>query len=139
MFRKSNKELASNMFRKGLSTGSNVSKVFGKASSNLSGAVNKGNQLISAIENVPFVKTAIEMNPETQGIISGVRKGLKVGGNISNILSKTSELTNPLNYQKITTKSGGVNVGTVQKNINTGLQRAKDIEKESRELYNFVR
>lgn len=127
------------MFKKGLSTGSNVSKVFGKASSNLSGAVNKGNQLISAIENVPFVKTAIEMNPEAQGIVSGIRKGLKVGGNVSNILSKTSDIINPLNYEKIITKSGGVSVGKVQKNINTGLQRAKDIEKEGKELYNFVR
>lgn len=139
MFRKSNKELASTMFKKGLSTGSNVSKMFGKASSTLGGAVNKGNQILGAVENVPFVKTAIEMNPEAQGIVSGIRKGLKAGGNVSSILSKTSDIINPLNYEKITTKSGGVNLGKVQKNVNTGLQRAKDIEKEGRELYNFVR
>lgn len=139
MFRKSNNGIASQMFKKGLATGSNVSKSFGKASSTLGSAVNKGNQLLGAIENVPFVKTAIAMNPEAQGIVSGIRKGLKVGENVSNILSKSSDIINPLNYEKITTKSGGVNVGKVQKNINTGLQRAKDIEKEGKELYNFVR
>lgn len=139
MFRKSYGNTASQMFKKGLSTGSNVSKSFGRASSNLSGAVNKGNQLLSAVENVPFVKTAIAMNPDAQGIVSGIRKGLKVGGDVSNILKKSSDITNPLNYEKITTKTGGVNVGKVQKNINTGLQRAKDIVKEGESLYNFVK
>lgn len=138
MFRKSYGNTASLMFRKGVANGSNVSKSFGGASSKLSSAVDKGNQLLGSIENVPFVKTAIAMNPEAQGIVSGIRKGLKVGGDVSNILKKTSDITNPLNYERITTKTGGINAGKVQKNINTGLQKAKDIVKEGKSLYNFV-
>jgi len=139
MFRKSYGNTASQMFKKGLSTSSNVSKSFGGASSKLSGAIDKGNQLLGSVENVPFVKTSIAMNPEAQGILSGIRKGLKVGGDVSNILKKTSDITNPLNYEKITTKTGGINAGKVQKNINKGLQRAKDIVKEGESLYNFVK
>jgi hypothetical protein len=139
MFRKSYGNTASQMFKKGLSTSSNASKSFGRASTNINDVIKKGNEVIDSLEKIPFVKSAISMSPEAQEALAQTKKGFKVAGDFSNILKKTSESINPLNYEKITTKTGGINAGKVQKNINTGLQRAKDIEEEAKALYNFVK
>jgi hypothetical protein len=139
MFRKSLGSSSSKMFRKGISTSANVSKGLGGASNALSGAIKKGSQVANAIGSVPFVKEAIASSPEAQSALSKARVGVKVGKDIAGVLRGASDLTNPANYRKITTSSGGVDVGAVQKNVQSGLQRAKDLGKAGESLYNFVK
>lgn len=139
MFKKSYKTTANSIFKKGLSSASNVSKTLGRASTNINDTVKKSNQLIQGIEKIPFLKDAIKMNPETDQAFKQTKKALKVAEGISNILTKTSDTVNPLSYRSITTRTGGINAGTVQKNINVGLQRAKDITHDTKALYNFVK
>ena len=139
MFLKSSGSSASKMFRKGLSTATNISKGLGGASSALSGAIKKGTQVANAIGNVPFVKEAIKASPEAQDALAKARIGVRVGKDVAGVLQKGSELTNPANYKPITTSTGGVNVANVQSNIQSGLQRAKDIGEAGAGIYHFVK
>lgn len=139
MFRKSLGSSFSPMFRKGISTASGVSKGLGGASGALSGAIKKGSQVANQIGSLPFVKDVIASSPEAQDALAKARMARSVGKQIAGGLKGASELTDPANYRKITTSSGGVDVGAVQKNVNTGLQRAKDLAKTGEALYNFVK
>lgn len=139
MFRKSLGSTSSKMFRKGISTASGISKGLGGASGALSGAIKKGTKVANAIGSVPFVKEAIASSPEAQDALAKARMGAKAGTQVAGILKGASDLANPASYRKITTSSGGVDVGAVQKNVQSGLQRAKSLAKEGESLYNFVK
>jgi hypothetical protein len=139
MFRKSSGSTASKMFRKGISTASGVSKGLGGASGVLTGAARSGEKTLKAIESIPFVKQAIKLSPEAQDALANARVGVKIGKDVAVLLKGGSELVDPSGYRKITTKTGGIKAGEVQKNIQTGLQRAKDLAKEGEALYNFVK
>ena len=139
MFLKSSGSSASKMFRKAISTASNVSKGLGGASSALSGAIKKGTQVANAVGNVPFVKEAIKASPEAQDALAKARAGAKIGGQLAGVLKKGSDLTNPANYKPITTAGGGINAGAVQANAQAGLQRAKDLGEAGASLYRFVK
>lgn len=139
MFRKSFGSSASKMFRKGVSTASNVSKGLGGASGALSGAIKKGEKSVNDLGRVPFIKQAISLSPEAQDALANARTGVKIGKDVAVLLKGGSELIDPLNYRKIITKTGGVNAGAVQKNIQSGLQRAKDLGEDVEALYRFVK
>lgn len=139
MFLKSSGGSASKMFRKGLSTATNISKGLGGASNAISGAIKKGSQVANAIGSVPFVKEAIKASPEAQDALAKARIGVRVGKDIAGVLKKGSDFTNPLSYKPVTTSSGGVNVGNVQSNIQSGLQRAKEIGEAGAGIYHFVK
>lgn len=139
MFRKSLGSTSSQMFRKGVSTASGVSKGLGGASGVLSGAIKKGTKVANQIGSLPFVKEAIASSPEAQDALGKARMIGQAGTRVASVLKGASDLTNPANYRGITTQTGGVNVGAVQKNVQSGLQRAKDLAKEGESLYNFVK
>jgi len=139
MFRKSLGSSSSQMFRKGLSTASNVSKGLGGASQALSGAIKKGTKVANQIGSLPFVKEAIASSPEAQNALATARMGAKAGTQVAGLLKGASDLSNPANYRNITTSTGGINAGAIQKNINTGLQRAKDLGEAGSALYQFVK
>lgn len=139
MFRKSLGGTSSKMFRKGIATASGASKSLGGASSALSGAISRGSRIANQFGSVPIVKELIASSPEAQEALAKARKGVSAGKQVAGILKGASDLTNPESYRGITTSTGGVNVGAVQKNINTGLQRTKDLAKEGEALYNFVK
>jgi hypothetical protein len=139
MFRKSLGSSASKMFRKGISTASGVSKGLGGASNVLTGAIKTGTKVANVIGDNPIVKGAIASSPEAQALLAKARAGAKAGTQVAGLLKGASELSNPANYRKITTSSGGVDAGAVQKNVQSGLQRAKDLAKEGESLYNFVK
>lgn len=139
MFRKSLGSSASKMFRKGLSTASGVSKGLGGASNALTGAIKTGTKIANVLGDNPIVKGAIASSPEATALLAKARMGAKAGTQVAGLLKGASEFTDPANYRGITTSSGGVNVGAVQKNVQTGLQRAKDLAKEGESLYNFVK
>jgi hypothetical protein len=139
MFRKSLGSTSSPMFRKGISTASGVSKGLGGASGALTGVIKKGTKVANQIGSLPFVKDVIASSPEAQDALARARMIGQAGTRVAGILKGASDLTNPANYRGITTQTGGVNVGAVQKNVNTGLQRAKDLAKQGEALYNFVK
>lgn len=139
MFRKSLGSSASKMFRKGISTASGVSKGLGGASNILTGAIKTGTKVANVLGDNPIVKGAIASSPEAQALLAKARMGAKAGTQVAGLLKGASELTDPSNYRSITTSTGGVNAGAVQKNVSTGLQRAKDLAKEGESLYNFVK
>jgi hypothetical protein len=139
MFRKSFGSSASKMFRKGISTASGVSKGLGGSSGALSGAIKKGEKSANDLGRVPFIKQAISLSPEAQDALASARTGVKIGKDVAVLLKGGSELIDPLTYRKITTKTGGVNAGALQKNIQSGLQRAKDLGEDVEALYRFVK
>jgi hypothetical protein len=127
------------MFRKGVSTASNVSKGLGGASGALSGAIKKAEKSANELGRVPFVKQAIALSPEAQDALASARTGVKIGKDVAVLLKGGSELIDPLNYRKVITKTGGINAGNVQKNVQSGLQRAKDLGEDIKSIYNFVK
>jgi hypothetical protein len=139
MFRKSFGNKASMMFRKGVSTASKASKGLGGASSALSGAIKKAEKSANDLGRVPFVKQAISLSPEAQDALANARTGVKIGKDVAVLLKGGSELIDPLSYRKITTKTGGISAGAVQKNVQSGLQRAKDLGEDVEALYRFVK
>ena len=139
MFRKSLGSSASKMFRKGISTASGVSKGLGGASNALTGAIKTGTKIANVLGDNAIVKGAIASSPEATALLGQARAGVRAGKAVAGILKSGSEFTNPANYRGITTSSGGINAGAVQKNISTGLQRAKDLAKEGESLYNFIK
>jgi hypothetical protein len=139
MFRKSLGNKASKMFRKGIATSANVSKGLGGASGALSGAIKKAERSANELGRVPFVKQAISLSPEAQDALATARTGVKVGKDVAVLLKGGSELFDPLSYKKIMTKTGGINAGAVQKNVQSGLQRAKDLGEDVEALYRFVK
>lgn len=139
MFRKSSGSKASKMFYKGIATSANASKGLGGASSALSGAIRKGEKSINDLGRVPFIKQAIALSPEAQDALASARTGVKIGKDVAVLLKGGSELLDPLSYRKIVTKTGGINAGNVQKNVQSGLQRAKDLGEDVQALYRFVK
>lgn len=139
MFRKSSGSKASKMFYKGVATSAGVSKGLGGASHVLSGAIKKGEKSLNDLGKVPFIKSAIELSPEAQDALASARTGIKVGKDVAVLLKGGSHLLDPLSYKKVITKTGGINAGNVQKNVQSGLQRAKDLGKDVQALYRFVK
>lgn len=139
MFRKSLGSSASKMFRKGISTASGVSKGLGGASNALTGAIKTGTKIANVLGDNAIVKGAIASSPEATALLGQARMGAKAGTQVAGLLKGASQFTDPSSYKSITTSSGGVNAGALQKNISTGLQRAKDLAKGGEDLYNFVK
>lgn len=139
MFRKSVIKKAMPMFRRGIMASSRLSKGLGGASQTLATGARAGEALGNTILSIPFAKEALMRSPEGKDLLNRLNTGTELAGAGSKFLGKASDLVNPLNYNKIITKSGGINVPALGKNIYQGLERAKQLDKAKEPLMKFVR
>lgn len=138
MFRLGAPRGANSMFRKGISTAMKTSKSLGGASKALSGAIKTGVQIGNVALANPAIRAAVAGSPEATQALQYANKGAQAASGVASILKAGSSLTNPSQYKKVITSTGGVNVGNVQANVGKGIQKAKDIAAKAESLYNFV-
>jgi len=127
------------IFRRGVMASSRLSKGLGGASRNLATGARAGEALSNTILSIPFAKEALMRSPEGKDLLNRLNTGTELAGAGSKFLGKASDLVNPLNYNKIITKSGSINVPALGRNIAQGLERAKQLDKAKEPLMKFVR
>lgn len=128
----------SNMFRKGLSTLSAGAKNLGGASNQISRAITGGVEIGNAVLSNPVVRETLSQNPEAQRALELANKIASTGASASKILKMGSSLINPSSYKNIVSNGGNLSNSNIGKNIGSGLQRAKEIQKASEDLIKYV-
>lgn len=136
MFKKAFRS-AGKMFKKGLSTATNVSKTLGGASHLLSGVASTAKKIIDN----PIVRTtALALAPEVAvPALAGLEAGTHLAQTGAKGLQQASHLSNPQTYKPITGGSVPQNVENVASNIQSGLQKAKDLGATAQQAYTFVK
>ena len=136
MFKKAFRS-AGKMFKKGLSTATNVSKSLGGASHLLSGVANTARKIIDN----PIVRTtALALAPEVAvPALAGLEAATRLAQVGAKGLHQASTITNPATYKPITGGSVPQNAQNVASNIQTGLQKAKDLGQTAQQAYTFVK
>jgi len=139
MFRKAVGRRALPIFRKGVMASSRLSKGLGGASRSLATGAAAGQALSNTISSIPFAKEALIRSPEGRDLLNRLNTGTELAFAGSKFLGEASGLVNPLNYNKIITKTGGVDVPALGRNIYQGLERAKQLRASTEPLMKFVK
>ena len=139
MFRKAVGRKAIPIFRRGVMASSALSKGLGGASRSLATGAAAGQALSNTISSIPFAKEALLRSPEGRDLLNRLNTGTELAFAGSKFLGQASGLVDPLNYNKIITKSGGINVPALGRNIAQGLERAKQLRGAGEPLMKFVK
>lgn len=136
MFKKAFRSVG-HMFKKGISTATNVSKGLGGASHILSGIAGTAKKIIDN----PIVRTAaIGLAPEVAlPALAAADVGVRAAKVGAKGLGQASALTNPQSYKPITGGNVVQNVTNAASNVNTGLQKAKDLGATGQQAMTFVK